>query len=103
MVAVILHLDGCIDAAGGGKLFCLTLFIERHHLDLLARLERFVQSVHGERFPAGQLQRLGILPILKLQGQDPHPDQVAAVNPLETLGQNHPDPQEGRTFRCPVA
>src|SRR5581483_771733 len=68
----------------------------------LARLP-ILDALDGERLAPGQPQRGRGLALAELEGQDPHPDQVRAVDPLVGLGQHSPYAEEQRPLRRPVA
>ena len=51
---------------------------------------------------AAQPERLSRLPVVELQGQDPHPDQVRTMDALERFGEDGPDAKESGAFGRPV-
>src|SRR5205085_8515112 len=56
-----------------------------------------------EGLPAGETERGARLPLPELERQDAHADEVAAVDPLEALGDHGADAEEHRPLRGPVA
>src|SRR4051794_36625231 len=51
-----------------------------------------------DRLLAVEPERLDRLALRKLQGQDAHPDQVRAVDPLEALGDHRADTEQRRAL-----
>ena len=68
----------------------------------LARLQAVIH-LNVKHFVPGQAEGLGTLIFQKLQRQHAHAHQVAAVNPLEALGDHSPDAQQQRALGSPVA
>src|SRR5262245_60839445 len=84
-VAVVLQLNGCIDAAGGGEFHRITFAIRDLHSHILSRLERIIDE-NIEAADAGQAKRTAVLALLVDQRQHTHADEVAAMDTLEALG-----------------
>src|SRR5688572_26476663 len=81
-VAVVLQLDGCIDAAGRHELDRVAFAIRDAYFHVLSRLERIVDE-DLERADACEAKRRTVLAALEHQRQDAHADEVAAMNALE--------------------
>src|ERR1700682_1178723 len=80
-VVKVAHFRVVVDARVGVERRFLPIVGDSFDLDLLARLDR-VDSFDRERLAAGQAERLDVLSVGELQGQDAHPDQHGAVEPL---------------------
>ena len=66
------------------------------------RFEIARQAEDGNHLVAFQPQGLARRPTGKLERDHPHPDQVGAVDTLETFGDHRLDPQKRRTLGRPV-
>jgi len=60
-------------------------------------------SLDVKNFVAGQAKGLAIFAGLEFERQDAHANQIAAVNPLVTFGQDGADAEEASSFGSPVA
>ena len=69
----------------------------------LARGQAALETDHGQCLPPAEPQRRGRLAGLELERQDAHPDEVGAMDPLEALGDDEADAQQGRALGRPVA
>src|SRR4051812_43423533 len=78
-VAVVLDLDGGVDAADGGEAQGLGAGLARGHGNLAAGLER-VGELEVEGLGAVEAEGLGGLAGGEVERQDAHADQVAAVD-----------------------
>src|SRR4051812_21891496 len=68
----------------------------------LERLGAVLEGVEVERLLARQTQRLGVLAVRELQRQDPHADQVGAMDALVALGDHELDALQVRPLGRPV-
>src|SRR5439155_19673650 len=74
-----------------------------HDRQPLSRGEALGQAVDRVRLATGKSKRGRALARLELERQDAHPDEVRAMDPLEALGEDRPDPEQHRALRRPVA
>ena len=100
---VVFDLDRGVDADGQLDAFRLPVGAVDHQRRLLPRREAVGQARHVERLAAVQPERGDAGPVPELARHDAHEDQVAAVNPLETLRDDRPHAQQPRALGRPVA
>ncbi len=74
-----------------------------HEVGLLARLKVFADPGDVEPLRAVQPERLRGGPLLKLEREHPHADEVRTVNALIAGGDHRLDPEQARPLRGPVA
>ena len=96
------HFCFVVDARSGREALDLAIVTHRLDVHVLQRLD-LVQSVDGVALASAQAQRLCALARRELEGQDAHPHQVRAVDPLEALSDRRTHTQEERAFGRPVA
>src|SRR5262249_25973178 len=102
-VLVVIDLDRRIDAQLHRNLFSGPVRAAYDQPDVLLRSDPAVESDDVESFRAVEVERLRADAFFKLQRQHAHSDQVAAVNPLEALGDDRTHAQQPRPFRRPIA
>ena len=90
-MTVVFKFDRCINAADCLKSF---IFAGAGNLDRkdLAGFQPFGDAFYRIKLFASQLERSGILSLEKLERQNAHSDQVAAMDPFVTFRDHGPDP-----------
>src|SRR5579859_2211330 len=73
------------------------------HLEDLARLQTGAKSADRIDLAAAEPKVCAVLPLHELQREYAHTDQVAAMNPLEALGDNGAHSEQLRTLCRPIA
>src|SRR5262249_28854778 len=101
-VLVIIDLDRRIYAQLHRNLFSGPVRAAYDQRDILLRPDPAVESDDVESFRAVEVERLRADAFFELQRQHAHSDQVAAVNPLEALGDGRSHAQQRRPFRRPI-
>ena len=71
--------------------------------DFFLRLGRLAEPFDGKSFRSIQFQGLGGDTFGKSAGKNSHADQVGAVDPLKTFGDDGTDTEQASAFGCPVA
>ncbi len=74
-----------------------------HAPPVAAARNGIAQSFHVENVLAGQSKRLDGVARAELQRQNPHSDEIRAVDAFVAFGDHHPDPLQMRPFGRPVA
>lgn len=100
-VAVVLNLDGGVDAAGGDEVDSLAVGLDGGHFDSLTWLEVVVES-DLEGFGAVEFQEVAGFPFAVLQRENSHADEIRAVDTLERGCDDGADAEQVRSLRCPV-
>ena len=91
---VVIHLDGRVDPRYYRHLLLFAFCPVNHQRQFLARLHALAYADEIKSLAAVEPKGLGAFPFLKLAGQNPHPHEVAAVDALETPGNDSLDPQQ---------
>src|SRR6056297_2268300 len=97
----IFDLDAGIDPALDLDLFRAAVLVGYGAGHLLLRLDR-VEAGDRDGFLAGEAKCLARVAPRELEGNDPHADEVRAVNALEVFGDHGLDAQQVGAFRGPV-
>ena len=93
-IAIIIDLHRRIDTHRCRKRLHIPILIRSRHRHILQRLQIIAQPGNIVHLPPRKPQRLGILPIRKLQRQHPHTHQIAAVNAFKTLHKHRAHAQQ---------
>src|SRR5262245_12607354 len=101
-VLVVIDLDRRIYAQLHRDLFSGPVRAAYDQRDILLRPDPAVESDDVESFRAVEVERLRADAFFELQRQHAHSDQVAAVNPLEALGDDRAHAQQPRPLRRPI-
>ena len=92
-----------IDARGCGDVLDRAVRTRDAHGDDTTRLQCCAHSQNVEALPPGNLERRGVCSLAEFERQDPHVDEVAAVNPLEAFRDHDFHAEQQRALCRPVA
>src|SRR6267154_5533799 len=101
-ILVIRHLFRRIHTRHHGELLRGAVVVHHRNANIDPR-RKSRNSSNLKRFFAGQSKRLSIRTRLKLERQNSHPHQVAAMNPLVTFRNHFAYTQQLRAFGRPIA
>src|SRR5438874_10751274 len=99
-VAVVLDLDRRVDSTDDVEGEFAAVGPPPVNPERLAWPQARGDACDAERLAPGQLQCLARVALLELQREHAHADQIAAVDPLEALGNHCADAQEHSAFGC---
>src|SRR5208282_4049798 len=101
-VPQVLDILGRVDSRQHLELRDLAI-LRRADLEHLAGLEPGGQPAYGKRLAAREPETRAILPVLELQREYAHPEQVAPMNSLEAFRDHRADTEQLRALGRPVA
>src|SRR5579859_6047100 len=102
-VLVVSDLERRIDAGDGGEVFFFALRVPRAYVDLFSRLEIPAQTLKIENLDAGKSQGFEAFAGREFHRQHTHAHEIAAVNSLETFGEDRSNSQKQSSLGSPVA
>ena len=102
-VPIVMHLVRSIDSGNGFERSYVARFVVSANRDALSRFDVAGHALDIKDFKTSKAQTFSIVPLLELQRENTHADEIASMDTFKAFRQHRLHAQQPRTFCSPVA